>query len=325
VTVDKLRISVAMCTRNGERFLSQQLKSVAAQTRPPDELVISDDCSTDNTAVLVQEFAASAPFDVFFFPNNLCLGTTKNFDKAISLCQYEIIVLSDQDDIWHPQKLDRLAKTLVDCGRFGAVFSDAKLIDEDSRPLEKSLWTSYRVSLRDQKKFERGQGLGVLLKHDSITGATMAFRGSFRKLVLPIPSKQLHDLWIATLIAAVSHIAPIRQQLVSYRQHCAQQIGPGKEFSFWQKLPRRVGPDFYLREVDRLGEISARLEERAAMFPPHHNALSLIRQKINHRKARAEFPSSKLLRLPAVIREAVTLRYWRYSNGFGSVAKDLLV
>jgi glycosyltransferase involved in cell wall biosynthesis len=325
LTVQELRISVAMCTHNGARFLSQQLKSIALQTRPPDELVICDDCSTDNTAAVIREFAGNALFRVCPMLNDERLGTTKNFDKAISRCQFEITVLSDQDDVWHPQKLDRLAKVLRDNERVGAVFSDAELIDEDSRPLGKSLWSSYGVSSRDQEKFENGQGLSVLLKHDTVTGATMAFRSSFRGLVLPIPSEQLHDLWIATLIAAVSHLAPVPDMLVRYRRHGGQQIGPGKEFSFWQKLPRRVGPDFYLREIDRLGEICARLEECGATFRPRPDALRLIRQKINHRKARAEFPNSRLLRLPTVVREAASLRYWRYSGGLGSVAKDLLV
>lgn len=323
--MDKLRISVAMCTHNGVRFLSQQLSSIAAQTRLPDELIICDDCSTDNTMAAIREFAASVPFEVRPSVNEERLGTTKNFDKAISRCQHEIIVLSDQDDIWHPQKLERLAKILEQSERFGATFSDAQLIDENSRALEKSLWNSYGVSSRDQERFETGHGLGVLLKHPSVTGATLAFRSRFRNLLLPIPSKQHHDLWISTLITAVSHIAPVREMLVQYRQHGAQQIGPAKEFSFWQKLPRRVGPDYYLREVSHLAEICARLEECHAAFPPHSNALHMIRQKIGHRRARAEFPNSKLLRLPIIIREAATLRYWRYSSGLGSLAKDLLV
>jgi glycosyltransferase involved in cell wall biosynthesis len=319
-----MRISVAMCTYNGARFLPQQLKSIETQTRPPDELVICDDCSTDNTAADIREFAAHVPFRVNSYFNRERRGTTKNFENAISRCQSEIIVLSDQDDVWHPDKLNRLAKILVN-ERFGAVFSDAELIDETSRLLEKSLWSSYRVTPRHQEKFENGHGLAALLNRDTVTGATMAFRSSFRQLILPIPPEQLHDLWIAMLIAAVSHIAPIREMLVRYRQHGEQQIGPGKESFFWQKLPRQVGPDFYLREVDRLSEICTRLAERAASFPPHPNALRLIRQKISHRRARAEFPSSKLLRLPLVIREAASLRYWRYSGGLGSVAKDLLV
>jgi len=320
----RLRISVAMCTYNGARFLSEQLESLAAQTRPPEELVICDDRSTDGTADIVREFATRAPFHVSLTVNDERLGTTRNFAKAISCCHFEVIALCDQDDVWRAHKLNRVVEALTDNSCLGAVFSDAELIDSDSKPLRETLWKTYRVTSDDQVRFERGQGLRVLLKHDTVTGATMAFRSKFRDLILPIPSGQHHDLWIATLIASVCHLGALQCPLVNYRQHEAQQIGPGEKLSFWEKIPRRVGPEFYLREVAYLGEICHRLEERAVAFPPHPDALRLIRQKIDHRKVRAELPKSRFLRLRSVIREALILRYWHYSSGFGSLAKDLL-
>ncbi len=318
------QFSVALCTYNGARFLSEQLESIAAQTMLPHELVICDDRSSDNTVDIIREFAAGAPFPVSLSVNDSRLGSTKNFEKAISRCQFEVIALCDQDDVWHPQKLSRMADVFHRDQYIGAVFSDAELIDENSQRLGNTLWSSNLFNMREQKKFASGDGLEVLLKHTLVTGATLAFRSGFRSLVLPIPSEQIHDLWITMLIASVQHLAPLRHALIRYRQHEGQQIGPGKKLTFWQKVPTRVGPDYYLSEAERLGEICERLHDRRALFPPHPNALHLIRQKIKHRKARAEFPSSKVLRLPTVIREAATLRYWRYSNGVGSVAKDLL-
>jgi glycosyltransferase involved in cell wall biosynthesis len=318
------QLSVALCTYNGARFLSEQLESIAAQSTLPHELVISDDCSSDSTVDIIREFAAGAPFPVSLSVNDSRLGSTKNFEKAISLCQFEVIALCDQDDVWHPQKLSRVAEVFHRDERIGAVFSDAELIDENSQCLGNTLWSSILFSQREQKCFESGEGLDVLLKHTLVPGATMAFRSRFRGLVLPIPSKQIHDLWITMLIASVQHLAPLRHALIRYRQHEAQQIGLMKKLSFWQKVPRRVGPDYYLCEAERLGEFCERLHDRHDIFPPHPRALHLIRQKIKHLKARAEFPRSKVLRLPTVIREAATLRYWRYSSGVGSVAKDLL-
>src|SRR3954470_17842517 len=94
--------SVAMCTYNGARFLGEQLASVAAQTRPPDELVVCDDRSTDETASLVRDFAAAAPFRVRLHVNERNLGSTRNFERAVSLCEGDLIALSDQDDEWLP-------------------------------------------------------------------------------------------------------------------------------------------------------------------------------------------------------------------------------
>ena len=92
--------SVAMCTYNGARFLGAQLASVAAQARAPDELVVCDDRSTDETARVVEEFAAAAPFRVRLHVNERNLGTTRNFERAVSLCEGDLIALSDQDDVW---------------------------------------------------------------------------------------------------------------------------------------------------------------------------------------------------------------------------------
>jgi len=318
-------LSVAMCTYNGARFLPGQLESIAAQTRLPGELVVCDDRSTDESVEIVRDFAHQAPFPVRLEVNEENLGSTKNFEKAIGLCQGEIIALADQDDVWRPEKLSCLAEVLEHDERIGAVFSDAELIDEDSRPLEWTLWSSFLFNSREQKKFKRGQGLRVLLKHGTVTGATMAFRSKFRDLTLPIPPKQVHDHWIVLLIASVSQLVPIKNPLVRYRRHQAQQIGPGSD-SLWQmiRLARNANRNEYFGEVERFGEICGRLCDRSEIFHPHANALRLIRQKIRHREARGRLPSAKLLRLPLLIREIATYRYWRYSNGFGSVAKDLL-
>src|SRR5882724_11959920 len=94
------RISVAMCTYNGAGFLSEQLESIAAQTRLPDELVICDDRSTDESVEIVRNFARHTPFSVRLEMNEENLGSTKNFEKSIGLCQGEIIALADQDDVW---------------------------------------------------------------------------------------------------------------------------------------------------------------------------------------------------------------------------------
>jgi glycosyltransferase involved in cell wall biosynthesis len=325
--MNEQRLSVAMCTYNGARFLPEQLGSIAAQTRLPGELVVCDDRSTDESVEIVRKFARHAPFPVRLEINEENLGSTKNFEKSIELCQGEFIALADQDDVWRPEKLSCLAGVLEHDERIGTVFSDAELIDEDSRPLPGTLWSSFLFSPTEQKKFGRGQGLKVLLKHATVTGATMAFRSKFRGLTLPIPSSQVHDHWIALLIASVSQLAVIKTPLVRYRRHPSQQIGAPSTDSLWQTIDssRCASRDYYLGEVERFNEICERLCGRCETFRPHPYAIRLIRQKITHRKARGSYPSSKLLRLPFLIREMVTFRYWRYSNGLGSMAKDLLV
>jgi glycosyltransferase involved in cell wall biosynthesis len=101
------KISVAMCTYNGSRFIADRLTSMLAPQRLPDELVVCDDHSSDGTAEKLYTFKARAPFPVRVLVNGRNLGSTKNFEKAISLCEGDIIALSDQDDIWAVNRLDK--------------------------------------------------------------------------------------------------------------------------------------------------------------------------------------------------------------------------
>ena len=124
---------VALCTYNGALYLREQLDSLAAQTRLPDELVVCDDGSTDRTLAILDSFAAAAPFPVRI-RNRTRLGTPKNFERAIGLTTGAIIALADQDDVWYPHKLKRLERELARSKRIGLVFSDADVVDDRLRP-----------------------------------------------------------------------------------------------------------------------------------------------------------------------------------------------
>jgi glycosyltransferase involved in cell wall biosynthesis len=323
----KGQLSVAMCTYNGARFLPEQLDSIKAQTRLPDELVICDDRSADESVEIIRAFLRHAPFAVRLETNDSNLGSTKNFEKTIGLCHGEIIALADQDDVWWPEKLELIEQTFQRRPDVAAVFTDAELIDDHSNLLNRTLWDSFSFTRREQSRFESGHALEVLLKHQTVTGATMAFREKYRSLVLPFPPNQIHDSWITFLLASVSEIAPIRRPTIRYRRHAGQQCGLRQRESFGEQVASstRTDPRSYLPEVNQLEQVCERLAERAAVFPCHKNALRLIWQKIRHRQTRAAPPKSKISCLLIVLRELATLRYWRYSKGFRSAAKDLFV
>src|SRR5205814_1057756 len=203
----------AMCTYNGGRYVGEQLDSIAAQTRRPDELIICDDRSTDETVRVVEEFAKSAGFGVRLYVNGRNLGSTKNFERAIGLCGGELIALADQDDVWLPGKLERLEQEFERDPCAGLVFSDAEVVDERLRPLGYTVWQSLGFDARARKTFAEGSGFEALLARNVVTGAAMAFRSRFRGLVLPLREVGggrygwpewglIHDGWIALLIAA---------------------------------------------------------------------------------------------------------------------------
>ena|SRR5579864_1797359 len=325
--MERTQFSVAMCTYNGARYLREQLESVASQRLLPDEMVICDDDSSDETVQMLREFAGRAPFLVRLFVNDITLGATKNFEKAIGLCQMPIIVLCDQDDVWHPDKLECIDRVFRERPRSAAVFSDAELIGDDSHLLQGTLWESFSFTPHEQNLFNYGRGLQVLLKHRTVTGATMAFRQEYRDLVVPIPANHVHDSWISFLLASVSEIALIERPTIRYRRHAKQVCGLRQRETLREEFVSSLRADrsSYLPEVAQLEEVCTRLVERSDRFPCRTNAIPLIRAKIRHQRARAMPSSSWTSRLAIILREIATLGYWRYSKGFKSAAKDLFV
>jgi glycosyltransferase involved in cell wall biosynthesis len=315
-----------MCTYNGGGFLGQQLQSIASQKRLPDELVVCDDHSSDGSDALVGDFARKAPFSVRLIRNPQNLGSTTSFANVISSCGGNIIVLADQDDFWYPHKLERIAESFVVAPGPVAVFSDAELIDGSSRRLGIHLWQSFYFTAREQTRFTEGQALSVLLKHPVVTGATMAFQKRFLDLLLPIPSNHVHDSWIAFLLAACGPFWPIADPLMQYRRHSAQQVGPG-DVTLRARVARAQSTrgDFYLEESQRFRQLYDRLAQRGAGLPGTADALREIEAKISHREHRARLPHSRFDRVPHILREAVNGGYWRYSEGWESIAKDLFL
>src|SRR4051812_33917826 len=200
-------ISVALCTFNGAEYLPAQLASIAAQSRLPDELVVHDDASSDGTPALVEAFVAQAPFPVRLHRHAERLGSIRNFDSAIAACAGDLIALSDQDDVWRPDKLRAIARRFDADAGVGLVFSDADLVDAALRPIGRRLWESIGFDRQRQHLWRQRGALTALVPGRIVTGATMAFRATFRPLVLPTPdgiAPMIHDGWIALAIAAVA-------------------------------------------------------------------------------------------------------------------------
>jgi len=319
-------ISVAMCTFNGRRFLGLQLESIAAQERPPDELVVCDDRSSDGSAEMVSAFARRAKFPIRLVINDENLGSTKNFENAISLCEGSIVALADQDDVWYRYKLERIEKAFLHSSSLVAAFSDADLIDENSGLLGTRLWNSILFDLKEQGRFANGHALNILVRHPVVTGATMAFRKELFDLVAPIPPDHVHDCWISFLLAACGPIEIISQPLMQYRQHEGQQLGPGPVTLRERTAQARSrGAEFHSAEIGRFQQLRERLERRRSELPHAEFAKKEIERKICHLERRVRLPRARVGRIPNILREALNGGYWRYSSGWKSIAKDLVI
>ncbi len=324
-----MRISVAMCTYNGAEFLPAQLESIITQSRPPDEIVICDDRSTDDTQAILKNFAGESPVPIKLHINDQNLGSVKNFERAINLCTGDVIALSDQDDVWRNDKLHLFETVLNSSPSAGIVFSDAAIVDENLTPLNRSMWDEVGFDNHKRKLVRTGRALEVLITGWTVTGATMAFRSRFVKLSLPIPDgiAMIHDGWIALTIAAVADVVALDEPLIQYRQHAQQQIGaPARK----ETAPEQRGVQAAFRRRNSsadlhkiLETLEARLMAQASDFDTR-KALSFAGDYAFHLNVRANLPQRRLQRVPSILRELLSLRYHEYANGFKSAAKDLV-
>jgi hypothetical protein len=327
-----VRISVALCTYNGADFLSAQLESILAQSRKPDEIVICDDGSTDQTGSLIEKFTSESSVPISFRVNEQNLGSLKNFEQAIRLCTGDIIALSDQDDVWRQDKLQLFETVFEAAPGVGLVFSDAEIVDEDLKPLNRRMWDEVGFDAPKRNLVKAGRALEVLITGWIVTGATMAFRSQFVNLSLPIPDgiAMIHDGWIALTIASVAKVALIEEPLISYRQHQRQQIGaPTRKEAAAQ--PRGMQAlDAALRRQNSSAELCRILETLEGRLSAHassydsRDALSFIGDYALHLHVRANLPQRRLNRLPRILRELLSRRYHEYANGLRSAAKDLV-
>jgi glycosyltransferase involved in cell wall biosynthesis len=325
--MNRQRLSVAMCTYNGARFLSEQLESIAVQTRLPDELVVCDDGSVDESVEIIRSLADHAPFPVRLEINEKNLGSTKNFEKAIGLCEGDIIALADQDDVWKPQKLDVLSTILEGHPGAGYAFSDAELMDDVGRSTGKGLWTSLRISAARIDQFRGTDQFPILLGSPMATGATMVFRASLRSALLPISRHLVHDYWISAIASSVGAFGiPVREKLIQYREHDGQQIGPlSKSLIEKVKQARRLESNQYDRLAQGYEDLRGRLLLGAAdgrAYPSSY--MALVEEKILHLFRRAAARSTRGTgKVRRVLSEVVTGRYGRFSGSWRAVIKDL--
>ena len=204
-------ISVVMCTYNGEKYLEEQLRSIMQQTYKNLEIIINDDCSSDNTLDVAKKLE-SEDNRIKIYKNENNLGFNKNFEKSLEYCTGEVIALSDQDDIWELDKIEKQFNLLTQTNS-SLVYCNSQLIDIDGNNLNKNLFTQLHVN-----PISGETQLGLIFDN-CVSGNTMMFKTHLLKKIYPIPEMIFFDRWIAFVASYDSSIAVIKEPLVYYRQH----------------------------------------------------------------------------------------------------------
>ena len=215
-------LSVALCTYNGAKYIKEQVQSILSQTMPVDEIVVCDDGSTDETVALIEGLRERATARIRIYVNETNLGVSANFQKAVDLCEGEMVFLSDQDDVWYPHKV----KTIVEWfGRHpdkSVVFTDADLIDDQGETFsDDRLFDRVGFEREFRTYFDAGCELPLFYNCNHATGATMALRN--RLPFGPYCSKEiLHDEVIALMAIQRHELGYIPDALIQYRIHGSQ-------------------------------------------------------------------------------------------------------
>jgi len=320
-------ISVALCTHNGAAYLSAQLESIIRQSVPPQEIVISDDASHDGTRAIVTSFrdecARSHPsIAVKFIENEQPLGVTQNFQQAVLTCTGDYIALSDQDDVWLPDRL-AVSRAAMESRGLSLVGGDARLINAEGRDTGETLFGSLGISPRELKEMHSGRGFDALLRRNLVTGATAMVSRRTVELAVPFPHPWVHDEWLAIIAAATGTIDLIERQLIGYRQHGGNQIGV-RTLTLGEKFRKLVEPAMSRGEyLANRGEV---LSERLDVlgFAVNERDRTAAKHKARHLRVRRDLSPHPISRIGSIISEACVGNYSRYSRGLADVVRDLL-
>ncbi len=301
-------ISIALTTYNGEKYLAEQLSSISRQTYKDWELVVCDDCSSDNTIKILEEFKKSNPQNnISLITNEKKLGPKKNFEKTISLCSGEYTALCDQDDIWEENHLELLLNSI---GSRNLVCGDAMLFDENG-PYQKFSDSNCFSPLffdSNPKKLKK-----ILYSGGCFQGASFLGKTDYLKSLCPIPEEiPAHDLWFVFNAICENSFIYLDRVVTNYRQHSGQETRKeGSLYSASFKLfpQKRIIPVLFAKKESFSKEVQDILTEVLFFYKAENNMQNIIRKNsiwIKNYKF-AYLPHSVIKFLPRLVKFNIKL------------------
>ena len=203
----KPSVSVAMATYHGAKYVKQQLLSISDQSCPPNEMIVSDDGSSDETLEIVREFAKFSPFPVKILSNAENMGYAQNFGIALSQCSGDIVFLSDQDDVWLPNKIEVVLSRFASEPRIELLIHDLEFCKEDLTPIGQTKLARVKITTNVDKNY--------------VVGMATAIRAGFLRHCLPIPNEPglSHDRWLHACAYVLGRKQVMPEVLALYRRH----------------------------------------------------------------------------------------------------------
>lgn len=260
-------VSVVMCTYNGETYLDEQMASVLRQDYVHMEVIVVDDRSTDTTWDKLLHWQQQYPEKIKLFRNEINLGYNKNFEGAIQKASGGFIALSDQDDIWMPEKISMQMAAFVS--------DDIVLVQNRSVRLENGSLDYKKAFLQHHFK---GNNTRKFFFFNQIMGHDMVFRSSLVKHIVPIPDKMSYDWWISVVATCLGSVASVSTFLVHHRIHgsnnffSSQASSKKKELDLYETLRLFTAiPVMGKEDLDYLARLIPLLEEQSRNEKPAFN------------------------------------------------------
>lgn len=225
-------ISVCIATYNGENYIKEQLDSILIQLNNCDEIIISDDSSTDKTLDIIKSYNDKR---IKIFSNNTFHSPIQNFENALKQAQGDYIFLSDQDDVWLSNKVKR---TIEELKKYSLVVSDCYIVDKNCNIIKESFF----------KKHPSSSIIKNIIKNNYL-GCCMAFRREVLTKALPFPKHiAMHDIWLGLCGSLFYNTAFIPDKLIMYRRHGknASPTAEKSKYSLKYKISYRTNIIIYL-------------------------------------------------------------------------------
>lgn len=302
-----MKVSIAMATYNGAAYLPQQLASFASQTRLPDELIVTDDCSSDATCAIVRSFAATAPFPVRLEINRENLGFVRNFDRALSLTAGDLVFLSDQDDVWFDTKLAHMVEFAGDHPDAACFMNDAMLADEALVPSGITKQQNIRTHGMPDTAF--------------VMGCCTAVSRQFLEFILPIPpNMRAHDYWIIGAAELLGLVERTPATLQLYRRHAdALSDMPVNKIGWGGVADRFLKQSKYLRNISSDRKLFDELDFYSAL----HAKLCRARDASGSYPPVSSERFDALSRRLAILKRRSAIRKMKFANRLAEVVRLL--
>ncbi len=313
-----------MTAYNGSKYIKQQLDSIACQTILPDEVVVCDDLSSDDTADILEHYAQSAPFNLKVYRNIENIGYTRNFEKALSLCTGDLIFLSDQDDVWYENKISGI----LDLNRkhlgIDVIINDAIYVDQNLMP-------SAMTVLEKVLNFSGN-------KNDHIAGACTAITKRFKDFILPLPNTNCpaHDVYIHRWANLLSNKLVVPSVYQCWRIHgennSISEMNHARKVSLFQLFYKYKGIDTsssYVKlaaEFNEMMKLITMRKEALLTLSPEMNTNELQRTVNNiivANMTRSRLIQANFLQRIKLIFFMLIRGQYRYFQGIRSAAKDI--